>query len=96
MLRFLSKKIAVVLVVAFTLWAIPPQAFAADDAQDLEDAQNLSTTLLILGVTLAVVAVVGGIIYGSVKKNKAKKIAPEEKKVNEVVSDSLVVQPPEL
>lgn len=97
MVRFLSKKIAVILVVAFTLWAVPPQVFADDDAQKIEDAQKLSDTLLILGVTLAIVAVVGGIVYGSIKRNKARnKKQQEEKKVNEMISDSLAVETPEL
>ncbi len=96
MFHFLSKKVTIILVIVFALWATPPQVFAADDAQDLEDTQNLSTTLMIVGLGLAVTALVIVIVSSSVKRNKAKKISPEKEKVNEAVSDSLKVQPPEL
>ena len=72
MFHFLSKKVTIILVIAFALWAIPPQVFAADDAQDIEDAQNLSTTLMIVGLGLAVTALVIVIVSSSVKRNKAK------------------------
>lgn len=96
MLRFVSKKIALVLLCAFALWALPVEALAYDDAQDLEDSQKLSNTLLIVGLSLAIVALVGGLVYGSITKKKAaNKKKMKEKKIEEAQSDSLKVKLPE-
>lgn len=96
MLYFVSKKVVFVLLCAFTLWAVPVNVIAADDAKDVEDAQNLSNILMIAGLTLAVGALVLVIVQASMKKPKAEKKAEKKAKTETSQSDSLKVEPPEL
>lgn len=98
MLRFLSKKLAFVLAVSFTLWIVPPQVYAQDDPQKVEDAQKLSNTLLIVGLSLAIAALVLVVVQSSMRsKPKPKKELEKKKEADqqkEVPSDSTVVNLP--
>ncbi len=96
MLQFVSKKVVFVLLCAFALWAVPVNVIAADDPQDIEDAQNLSNILLITGLAIAVTVLVFTIVSGTVKRKKAENKAEKQKKVETSQSDSLKVEPPKL